>query len=330
MQKQEHIVNTDRHHIILNPRAGGGRTWEAKAEILGGLASVLGVPASVCVALSAAEAEARTRKVLLDGDHRIIAVGGDGTFQAVVRGFFDGTTPVAPGSTLGLVSTGTGCGFAQSLGIGGPLATQLEVLRAGVATAVDVLCLASTNGHGASTPRAASDARVELFINECQFGIGGTVVRRVRGPIKRFGGRLAFGIGTAVTSLTQRSRAFELTYDDEAAVRLPLLGVVVANGALTGGGMRLVPSARATDGWIDVLLIHAMSVPQRFRGMPRIYHGTHVDEVHFSQRRCRRLDVRMHAEVDVEADGELLQRGGRTVTVLPGSLHIIRPGGGAS
>lgn len=330
MQKQERIVNPDRHHIILNPNAGGGRTWASQAEILDGLTAVLGVPASVCIALSAAEAEARTRTVLRDGDGRVIAIGGDGTFQAVIRGFFEGTTPVAPASTLGLVSTGTGCGFAQSLGITGSLAAQIEVLRTGIASAVDVLCLTRTNGQAPFSGHTSPAPDTELFINECQFGIGGTVVRRVRGPIKRVGGRLAFGIGTAVTSLTHRAHAFELTFDDDAPVRLPLLGVVVANGPLTGGGMRLVPSARATDGLIDVLLIHAMSVPQRFLGMPRIYRGAHVDQVHFSQHRCRRVEVRMGAGVDVEADGELLHGGDRTVTVLPEAVHIIRPGGGTS
>jgi diacylglycerol kinase (ATP) len=198
---------------------------------------------------------------------------------------------------------------------------QLEVIRQGHARPVDVALV---------TNSACAAESVQICINECQFGIGGTVVRRVSGRIKRFGGKWAFGFGTVVTALTQRPHLFTVSFDGGPPESHLLLGLVVANGAFTGGGMELVPGADTADGLLDVLFINHMTVFQRLRSLPLIYKGKHLQGEGYALRSCRQLSVETGADVDCEADGEFLHSGPRSIRVLPGAINVITPGGGAS
>lgn len=310
-----------RYHIVFNPLASAGAAAESREAVLRMVETVFGAAASLCVIEGPNDAAASTRDALRGGAELVIAIGGDGTMQQVASGFLAAGNGSASTARLGMLSIGTGCGFAQSLGISGTIAEQLALIRRGIARPVDLATL--TNGRGAAGP-------VSVCVNECQFGIGGTVVRRVRGRIKRLGGRPAFGIGAAVVALTQRPHLFTLRFDGGPEESHLLLGLVVANGAYTGGGMELVPGAVTGDGLLDVLLIRHMSVLQRLRTLPLIYSGKHVLSEGYALRSCRELSVATESEVDCEADGELLPPGPRTIRVLPKAIHVITSEGGAS
>jgi len=53
----------------------------------------------------------------MDGASMIIAVGGDGTINEVVNGFFLEGEPLNPLCELGIINCGTGGGFARTLNI---------------------------------------------------------------------------------------------------------------------------------------------------------------------------------------------------------------------
>ena len=61
------------------------------------------------------EATALSRAALRKGFEMVVSVGGDGTLNEVVSGFFDGAAPVAPEAVLGVVALGTGCDFGRTL-----------------------------------------------------------------------------------------------------------------------------------------------------------------------------------------------------------------------
>lgn len=318
-------MSPNRYHIVFNPLAAGGAAAGLREELLRKVEEQLGPYASLCVVDRPHEASSSTQLALRRGVGLVIAIGGDGTVQEVVNGIIVSGNGHGNGhastATLGVVSTGTGCGFAQSLGIPRGIAEQLALIRNGNARRVDIALVSSGDGSAEGE---------QYCINECQFGIGGTVVRRVSGRIKRLGGKKAFGIGAAVAALTQRPHRFALSFDDGPEETHILLGLVIANGAFTGGGMQLVPGADSTDGLLDALLIHDMTVPQRLRSLARIYKGTHVQSDSFSLRNCRRMLVRPEEGVDCEADGELLSPGSRSIRVLTGAINVITAEGGES
>ncbi len=306
--------------VILNPAAGGGRAGGDRRAILEALARRLSDPFALHVTTGPRDGTSAARNALLAGCRLIIAVGGDGTFQEVVNGFFQDGRPVRPEAELALIPAGTGNGLAQSLGLPKPLEDRCAVAAEGPARPVDVGLARFSGLNGRPEFR--------YFVNECQAGIGGDVVRQVTSRSKMMGGRLAFGLATVGTALRCPNRPLAVTIDAEARPMRPYVGVVIANGNEMAGGMRLTPDASVTDGLFDVLLMHGQTVPERLREFPKIYSGRHLGSPKFSLARGRAVTIAA-GEGDpapFEADGEFWGTTPCRVEIVPGSVRLrLRP-----
>lgn len=294
---------------IINPAAGMGKTAARARAVIEGLARTLGGGCEALLTSRSSEAEELARTARRDGLRLIIAVGGDGTIQEVVNGMLSAGGSAAEACGLGIITSGTGNGFAQSLGLPRDLEGQLAMLRSPHERAVDVARLELGSGEA------------RFVINETQIGIGGEVVRRVEGKLKALGGRIAFGVGTVASAVCFPNRYLTVATD---AMRFEgaFTGITISNGAFTGGGMNLTPGAALDDGELDVLVMHAMSGLERLWNFPKIYSGGHLRSAHFSLIRTGTISIASDEVVPVAADGELLGVAPLTVRIAPKALKI--------
>jgi diacylglycerol kinase (ATP) len=309
-----------RYHIVFNPYAAGGAARKRFLEVIRESERRFGPPASCCVVLKPGDASRCAAEAVRGEADLILVAGGDGTLQQVVNGLLSASAGVVPGPKLGIVSMGTGRGFAQSLGIRGNVCEQLNIAATGRVIPVDTVAMTRTDG---SVPE-------HVFINEAQFGVGERVVRLVGARMKRLGGKAAFGVGSAFAALGERPQLYRLHFDGGKEEDHQLIGLAVLNGSHTGGGMQLVPGASNRDGRLDVLLMHRMPVLHRLRSLTRIYNGTHLESGSFSVRHCAALSVDAATLTGMAADGELFGPGPRHLRVLPSAIHVITPGGTSS
>ena len=300
--------------MILNPASAAGRTGRNREGILEAIERGIGSSFTLYETRRALDATEAARAAVLAGADLIVAVGGDGTIQEVVNGMLESGRPLRTGCELGIIRAGTGCGFADSFGLPPGLAAQCAALGNGTARSVDVGL--------ASFSRPARKPGKRYFINECQAGLGGEVVKRVRSGNKKLGGLLVFGLKTLAVSLTYPNRRMDVALDGGAAVSGPFLGIIAANGNSMAGGMRLAPAARIDDGLLDVLLMHGQSVRGRLADFPKIYSGRHIGSPDFTCVRARVVEIGSDEDVSFEADGELLGGLPVRVEVLPGALRV--------
>src|SRR6476660_4823434 len=96
---------------IVNPRSAGGKTKQRWTK----LRKRFPAPIEVWETKAPGHAIELARGALTTGATTLIAVGGDGTINEVVNGFFDGDAPVSPEAVLGIVPMGTSSDLRRSL-----------------------------------------------------------------------------------------------------------------------------------------------------------------------------------------------------------------------
>jgi YegS/Rv2252/BmrU family lipid kinase len=298
-------------HIVFNPASAGGKTGNNKSRILTELKNQLGNNFAFSETRMKTDATIITREAINNGCHIVVAVGGDGTINEVVNGFFENGTLINPDAKLGIISFGTGQGFAQSIGLPKDLTVQIKVIKSDIAKSIDVGRIKFKDNH-----------LTKYFVNEFQFGIGGTLNKNISARTKKILGKYAFGFEAVKTLLTYQADSFQMIINDKVITE-SIIGVIIANGAYTGGGMRLTPKALLYDGILDVLLIKDMSLLNRLFSFSRIYSAKHLDLKAFELFKTRKIEFIYKNGLAVEADGELINGKCTSVEIMPSVLKVI-------
>jgi diacylglycerol kinase (ATP) len=312
-------MNRNKVHVIINPASAAGRTGARQKQIRQLLDRHLGGEYLLHVTALPLEATSLARNAIRGGCDLVIAVGGDGTIQETVNGFFADGRPINSQCRLGIIGSGTGLGFCQSLGLPETLAAQAELACRGGERIVDIGHVTFSDGTGQKLSR--------YFVNECQAGIGGEVVRKVRSRQKLLGGRAAFGLSTLAAAFTYPDHLMSVKIDNQRLEPRRLIAVMVGNGNRAAGGMQLTPQARVDDGRLDVMLIHQQALPCRLLNFSRIYSGRHQGQKDFQFFKGRCIEIESAAPIGVEADGEWLGHLPCRIEVIGAALRVMaRPG----
>ena len=194
--------------VVVNPRSGNGRTkreWRAIERELAKIYPHL----SVAFTRMRREATQLVRNALREGHHEIVAVGGDGTINEAVNGFFNINGAISPDAVFSYVTSGTGGDFRKSFGIDAGADAAVAHLKTAPVRAIDVGKLSCLTQQG--------EPQVRHFANIASFGMSGMVVDSVnRARIaKLFGGKFAFGFHSALDLLTYRDRVVRIMVDGE-------------------------------------------------------------------------------------------------------------------
>jgi YegS/Rv2252/BmrU family lipid kinase len=301
--------------LVVYTHSAGGKTERRWPQLRATIHENFG-PFEERFTRSAGEATELTRQALRDGAGLIVAVGGDGTVNEVVNGFFDGDKPVRSDAAFGILPAGTGGDFIKSLGIPKDLAAAASAMKRAQPRSIDVGRLSFVDNEG--------QPRVRHFINIASFGIGGVVDRNVNQSSKALGGTISFAIATLKAGLTYKNPSVNLSLDGAAAKEGRIYNVAVANGRYFGGGMKVAPDAALDDGWFDVITMGDFKFGDLvLRGMD-IYTGKHLTNPKVSFARARKIEARASDGVEVllDVDGEQPGRLPATFELVPGALKV--------
>jgi len=285
-----------RLQLLVNPTAGRGRAATLLPSVQRALADHDLV---VTPTRSLAHAD-ELAQAALDDDRVVVAMGGDGIVGRVAG------TVAAGGGLMGVVPGGRGNDFCRMVGIPLDAVDACRALASGVETAVD---LGYAGDHA--------------FVGIASVGFDSEVQERLlktRLPL----GQLVYTYGAVRTALSFQKARFTGTVDDQP---LDVTGwsVVVANSALYGGGMRIVPSASVTDGRLDVLTISHCSRAHFLRVLPKVFSGAHVRDRVVSVVQGSRVELAADRPFRVFADGDPVASLPCEITVRPGALRLLLP-----
>jgi diacylglycerol kinase (ATP) len=246
----------------------------------------------------------------------VVAVGGDGTLNEVVNGFFHNGAPIPTTTKLAMIPMGTGGDFRRTLRIPLDSKAAIQVITTGLVRRLDAGCVTYQDHDGGTG--------VKHFINIASAGYGGEVVHRNRGS-KRLGAA-SFTMHALLALIAWKNKPMTVVIDN---ISHELVGqqVVVANCQYFGGGMRMAPAASPTDGVFDVILIGDAGKLESIRGMSAIRSGKHLDEHNpkIQLMYGKRISISSTEKVRVELDGEQPGFLPALFEIQPGAIEFITP-----
>ena len=139
-------MGSPRTVVIVNPRSQGGQAgkdWPYLAERIR-----RSVAFDEALTRAPGDATRLAREALRGGAERVIALGGDGTINEVVNGFFEDGAPIAPHAAMGLVPYGTGGDFRKTVRVPKDLDDAVAILAADRRRTIDVGRLDLTTADG--------------------------------------------------------------------------------------------------------------------------------------------------------------------------------------
>lgn len=300
---------------VVNPQSANGKTHHDWPAIEQKLVNALG-PIDVDFTEGIESAIYLTRHALKEGYEHIIAVGGDGTTNETINGFFENDKLINSNAIFSVISRGTGGDFGKTIGVSKQTSSAIKSIVEGKVTKMDVGKITFVGNNGRGT--------VRYFNNIASFGMGGEVDRRVNASsaAKLIGGKGAFLWATLRTTILYKNKKIRLTIDDHYDEELIIRNVAIANGQYFGGGMWVAPKAKIDDGIFDVVIIGDVSRRSTVMNMSSFYDGSHVEHPDISYLHGKKIVATSDEEVLLDVDGEAPGRLNATFEILPGAIKL--------
>jgi diacylglycerol kinase (ATP) len=286
--------------LIVNRLAGGGWPTRAVPRVTRTL-DALGMPYALRVADGYDEVvrvAAAAREFA-----RVVAVGGDGTVNAVVNGLVRSGADVP----LGIVPSGTGNEFIRALGIPRDPEEAVRLLASGVPRRIDV-------------------GRVNdiVFVNSFGIGLDARVAAAVRSWRRRRwlrGRALYYLAGVRILAASIKPETVEVRVDSR---RLEGEAVMVSVVNARPYFARGTANGTLEDGRLDLYLVAPMARWRMVAGLLSRHGWT--AQPHVTTFRTPRLDVSLPYPVVAHTDGTLLPPSlAFSLEALPGRIQVIVP-----
>jgi len=235
------------------------------------------------------------KDAIKSGYNVILSVGGDGTMNEVLNGFFLDEELIDENAALAIFSRGTGCDVIRTLGLKKDVESIIQVLKVKKTEKYDVGLVEFTDYYGNKSKR--------YFLNVSDVGLGGETTNRVNKNSKALKGFLSFLIGAVTTMIVYRNKDFEVIIDD-IMINKRLNSIIVANGKYFGGGMKIAPMAKMDDGYFDIIIIEDVNKLDLLINFPKIYKGNHLNHPKVKHFKGKNIVVKSKQKALVEVDGE--------------------------
>lgn len=268
------------------------------------------------------EARTRVREFLKSGGEQVVVLGGDGTLNSVVNGFWDEKgRPLNPQAALTVTRLGTGCDYFRTVASHFGNSDWWSWIDSPGRVAVDVglIEFSSSLNDG-----AVSQQESRYFINVGSVGFNARVARLKGDNPKWLPHQLAYAWPTVREMVHREPVAGKIagggqTWEGE------LLAATLALGRYAGGGMKFGRHEFPDRGQFDVRIIPEVGIKELVRHLPKLYQGGIEAVPQVRAFFASDLTITTARPLEVEFDGEVIGTTPVTFRVLPKALHLTGP-----
>lgn len=266
-----------KYFLIMNPGSRGGKSRRNFAKIRAFLAK------------HNKEYQCRTTKFLADayafsveantqGYDVIVAVGGDGTINRVINGFYDSSGTRRSSAKLAVIYTGTSPDFCKSYHIPIKIDQALEVLLTGKSKKIRIGKVTYAGNFVeklAGQPVSAADnTKTSYFACCANIGLGATLARKANSGIRKYLGDFLGTFISLLQTLTQyKPSDFVMEWDGRRKELRKVFNLSVGKTPYIASGIKVKNDLTPKDEKFYTLIVKSMSlldIPGVFK---KIYGG---------------------------------------------------------
>jgi diacylglycerol kinase (ATP) len=261
------------------------------------------------------EAIQQSRSALAAGAEQIVAVGGDGTANAALNGFFDQERLVKPDACLAVARAGSGSDYFRGL-TNGARRDWREIVFEPTVCRVDI---------GRVEPLTTSSSIEPLyFLNMATFGFAAEVVRR-KAMMSPWWPRAASYLLPTLSGLMRvRPSRLRIRLDGRELER-QCFCLIVAKGAYSGGGMKFGSEVALDDGRFELTLFRPMPPWKMILKTPKLYSGKLNTEPAVEKYRASIVEIDAEPPFLVECDGDVIGAAPVRLRVIPQVVPVCFP-----
>jgi diacylglycerol kinase (ATP) len=291
--------------LIANPGAGKADESAKNLKLVIGYLEKLGFKVDVALAKPKEKATPIAKQAVKDGYKIVIAMGGDGTLEAVMRGMIGSKT------RLGIIPAGTENNIAKSLGIPESLDEACALIISNNTRKLDVGQVKTQKG------------RKFHFFELATVGLSAAVYPDAT---KAVSGKLSGLKDAALTLIHQETRPkVFLTLDDESKIEVETMLVMVSNTPVFGKKFLVAPNASLRDGLMDISVYQDFSKAELLGYYAKVMNGGYSGNGKVQRYQARKLKIKSSPQLKIMADGIELGKGTVTIKMRSGALRVIIP-----
>ena len=289
--------------LIANPGAGKIEDAASNLKLVIGYLEKSGFKVNVAYAKPKEEATPIARRAVKEGYKIVIAMGGDGTIEAVMRGMTGGK------ARLGIVPVGTENNIAMSLGIPKDLEEACALIASDNTFKLDVGQVKTSKG------------KKFVFFEMATIGLSAAIYPDATKAVK---GKLSGMKDSALTFLHQETspKAY-LTLNDESKIAVETMLVMVSNTPVFGKNFLVARQASLQDGLLDISVYPDFSKVELLGYYSAVMNGGYSGDKKVHHYQARKLKVKTSPKQKVMADGVALGKGTVTIKIRQGALRVI-------
>ncbi len=227
----------------------------------------------------------------------MVIMGGDGTINYVMNYYKEISIPIA------FIIGGTGNDYATLHLRGLSLQEQFEIAIQKQSSQIDA---GSCNG--------------KIFINGVGIGFDGWVVKKNIGK-KLFTGKMAYYSTIISLLLFYRENKIKIT-TPEREFSMNAFMLSIAKGKTYGGGFMVAPLASPGDGKLDLITIAKIGLIKRFRYLPVIEKGKHLNLPIVQFQKTEQIRISAMQPLQAHLDGEYMEAKTFDLKILKGYYKV--------
>lgn len=312
--------------LIMNPGAHSGRSQQSFEKIIR-LLRASGLKVNYHLTESLEDALSGSRQAHIDGYKIIVAVGGDGTINAVINGFYDQAGCLLSPAKFGVIYTGTSPDFNKSYRIPIKIEDAVESILQGRTRPIPVGRITFGSPDSENEEARSFPSLVRYFACCANIGLGAQLARKANSGIRRRAGDF-LGTLLSLIGLLVSFKSFPLNMKEEEVQTLHtnLINLSIGITPFIASGIRVPVNPTDEERKFYKLTVQNLKLTRILPLLFKVYSGkSFVNNDYLQLSFTREITLTSPQHIEIEADGDPIGFLPCTITIAREDLPLIIP-----